>query len=403
MRLSERARTAKLTLISAPVRFGETALLSDWVGRAAKKRPELAVAWLTLDDGDNDPARFLAYWTAALRHAHPVIASSVKPPTAQAPWCPEKQARTALARLINEMSGCDARVALVLDDYHLIVAQPIHSALSFLIEHLPANLSLVIATRGNPPLPLAGLRGRGQLSELRQGDLRFISYEATAFLNETMGLHLETHDLADLLSRTKGWIAGLQMAAISIRGHAQRQGSVDPSRFAQEPTGSHRYTLDYLTEAARIGQQTGNVTIAVLSLYHPGRASSQAPRWARNSSSRPTRSAPTFSTSTTSSAFTHVRKRSHALKLSDSCRRYDYLRLAATYRPPMSRANIGGRPGPHVPTSPVIPRLGDDSSPVCRYSIATVRTDSISTSMRTRDEAVDGRQSGAQGRLRAPG
>lgn len=270
-RLSESARTANLTLIAAPAGFGKTTLLSDWADRAAKERPELAVAWLTLDDGDNDPARFLAYLVAALRYAHPAIADAVRPAAVPAPWDAEEQARALLTRLINEMTGCDVRVALVLDDYHLIAAETIHSAVSFLIDHLPANMHLVVATRGDPPLPLARLRGRGQLSELRQGDLRFTSVEAAAFLNQAMALQLASHDLAALLSRTEGWIAGLQMAAVALRAATSaqlshpdpRHGPSSASQFIQAFAGSNRYILDYLVEEV-LGRQPPEIQTFLL-------------------------------------------------------------------------------------------------------------------------------------------
>jgi LuxR family maltose regulon positive regulatory protein len=246
-------------------------LLSGWADRASKERPELAVAWLTLDDGDNDPARFLAYLVAALQCAHPAIADAVRPAAVLAPWDAEEQARALLTRLINDMTGCDVRVALVLDDYHLIAAEPIHSAVSFLIDHLPANMHLVVATRGDPPLPLARLRGRGQLAELRQGDLRFTSVEAAAFLNQAMALQLASHDLAALLSRTEGWIAGLQMAAVALRAATSAQLShLDPrhgpssaSQFIQAFAGSNRYILDYLVEEV-LGRQPPEIQTFLL-------------------------------------------------------------------------------------------------------------------------------------------
>ncbi len=178
----------------------------------------LAMAWLSLDEGDNDPARFLTYLIAALpdegtetsigKGALSMLQSPQPPP-----------AEAVLTSLINEIAAIPDRIILVLDDYHLIEAQPIHDALTFLLEHLPPQMHLVIATREDPHLPLARLRARGQLTELRAADLRFTSSEAAEFLNQVMGLDLSAEDIAALETRTEGWIAGLQLAALALQGH----------------------------------------------------------------------------------------------------------------------------------------------------------------------------------------
>jgi len=215
----------KLTLVSAPAGFGKTTLVSEWVqalGRGAVTASLLAplqVAWLSLDESDNDPARFLAYVIAALRTIEANIAKGVLG-ALQSPQPPPTE--TVLTTLINEIAAIPDRIALVLDDYHLIEAQPIHDALTFLLRRLPPQLRLIIATRDDPHLPLARLRARGQLTELRATDLRFTSSEATAFLNQVMDLGLSTEDIAALETITEGWITGLQLVAISMQGRKDK-------------------------------------------------------------------------------------------------------------------------------------------------------------------------------------
>jgi LuxR family maltose regulon positive regulatory protein len=232
----------KLTLVSAPAGFGKTTLLSESVGGCG--RP---VAWLSLDKGDNDPTRFWAYFIAALQTVRADIGEtalamlrSSQPPPIEA----------ILTTLINEVAeGADA-FAFVLDDYHVIEAQPIRSALAFLLDHLPPQMHLVIASRADPPLPLSRLRGRGQLTELRTADLRFTPDEAAAFLNQVMGLGLSAEDVAALEARTEGWIVGLQMAALSMRGRDTER----IAGFIAAFTGSQRYILDYLTDEVLLQQ-----------------------------------------------------------------------------------------------------------------------------------------------------
>jgi LuxR family maltose regulon positive regulatory protein len=196
-------------------------------------------AWLSLDESDNDLTRFLAYLIAALQTIEADVGKGAMS-ALQSPQTPPAEA--ILTATINEITALPDRIVLVLDDYHLIDAQPIHDALTFLLRRLPPQMHLVIATREDPSLPLARLRARGQLTELRATDLRFTSSEAVAFLNQVMGLDLSAEDIAALETRTEGWIAGLQLAAISMRGRK------DVAGFIQSFTGSHHFVLDYLVE-----------------------------------------------------------------------------------------------------------------------------------------------------------
>jgi LuxR family maltose regulon positive regulatory protein len=244
-----------LTLISAPAGFGKTTLVGEWVlevGAHGDAPPH--VAWLSLDEGDNDPARFLGYLIAALRTIEPNMAKGVLG-ALQAPQPPP--AEEILTVFINEIAAIPHRIVLVLDDYHLIDVQPIDDALTFLLEHLPLQMHLVIATREDPLLPLARLRAQGQLTELRATDLRFTPSEAAEFLNRTMGLDLSAEDIAALETRTEGWIAGLQLAAISM------QGRKDTSSLVKAFTGSHRFVLDYLVEEV-LDQQSESVQTFLL-------------------------------------------------------------------------------------------------------------------------------------------
>ena len=224
----------RLTLISAPAGFGKTTLVGEWL--AGCERP---AAWLSLDEGDNDPIRFLAYFVAALQKIVPNIGEGVLGPLQSPPSPPTE---SLLTTLLNEIATASAPFVLVLDDYHVIDAEPVDDALAFLIEHLPPQMHLLIATREDPRLPLARLRSRDQLTELRAKDLRFTLDEATEFLKEVMGLDLPVDAIAALETRTEGWIAGLQMAALSMLGRA------DVTGFIQSFTGSHRFVIDYLAE-----------------------------------------------------------------------------------------------------------------------------------------------------------
>ncbi len=239
----------KLTLISAPAGFGKTTLVSEWVAGAG--RP---TAWLSLDDADSDPARFLAYLVAALRTIVPNIGEGLLS-ALQSPQPPPIE--SMLTVLLNELATVPDNFILVLDDYHLIDAKPIDNALAFLLEHQPPRMRLVIATREDPQLPLARLRSRGQLTELRAADLRFTPSEAAEFLNPVIGVTLSAADIAALEDRTEGWIAGLQLAAISMRGHQ------DATSFITSFTGSHRFVLDYLVEEV-LHQQSERVQAFLL-------------------------------------------------------------------------------------------------------------------------------------------
>jgi LuxR family transcriptional regulator, maltose regulon positive regulatory protein len=222
----------KLTLISAPAGFGKTTLISEWL--ASSERP---TAWLSLDAGDSDPKRFLGYFIAALQTIEKTLGQGLLT-LLKSPQPPPTEA--LLTTLLNDITALSKNFIFVLDDYHLIDAKPIDTMLGFLLEHLPPQMHLVITTREDPQLPLARLRARNQLTELRAADLRFTPAEATEFLNEVMKLKLSIKDIATLEERTEGWIVGLQLAALSL------QGQKDASRFIESFTGSHHFVLDYL-------------------------------------------------------------------------------------------------------------------------------------------------------------
>ena len=198
-----------------------------------------------MDEGDNDPARFLAYFAAAIQTIAPNLGDGVLA-ALQSPQPPPTE--SILTILLNEIASIPDSFVFVLDDYHVFDATPfdastsVDEALTFLLEHLPPQMHLVIATREDPNLPLARLRARGQLTEIRAADLRFTSSEGAEFLNQMMGLDLSTEDIAELETRTEGWIAGLQLAAVSMQGHSDTAG------FVKSFTGSHYFVLDYLIE-----------------------------------------------------------------------------------------------------------------------------------------------------------
>ena len=229
-------RAPGVTLISASAGFGKSTLVSEWV--ASCGRP---VAWLSLDNGDSNLSRFLTCIIAALQTIQPALGENLLA-ALQAPQPPPVE--TLLTSLLNEISALPDDLILVLDDYHLLDSKSVDAALTFLVEHQPPQLRLLIASREDPPLPLARLRVRNQLTELRTADLRFTPAEATDFLNRTMGLNLSESDVAGLEKRTEGWIAGLQLAALSMQGHTSR----DTAGFIQSFTGSNRFVLDYLLE-----------------------------------------------------------------------------------------------------------------------------------------------------------
>lgn len=224
----------KLTLISAPAGFGKTTLLSQWLVNC--DRP---TTWLSLDEKDNDPTRFLRYLIASLQVVNASFGAGVLAGL-QSPQPPPIE--LILTTLINEIADIENKFILVLDDYHVIDAKPVNDIISFLLEHLTSPTRLIISSREDPHLPLARLRVRGQLTELRAADLRFSSMEAAEFLNQMMDTKLSMEDVVALESRTEGWIASLQLAAISMRGHK------DKTNFIKSFTGSHHFVMDYLVE-----------------------------------------------------------------------------------------------------------------------------------------------------------
>jgi LuxR family maltose regulon positive regulatory protein len=240
LRLSEqlnRGTASKLMLVSAPAGFGKSTLLAEWL--AAAPAGDRRAAWLSLDPGDNDPALFWTYVIAALRTAAPGVGESALA-LLQAPQPPPVEA--ALATLLNELGALSGDIVLVLDDYHVVDASAVQDGMAFMLDHLPPGLHVVIASRADPPLPLPRLRARGELAELRAAQLRFTPDEAAAYLNEMMGLQLTAPQVAALEGRTEGWIAALQLAALSMQGRDDVAGFIDG--FA----GDDRYVVDYLAE-----------------------------------------------------------------------------------------------------------------------------------------------------------
>jgi len=227
----------KLTLISAPAGFGKTTLLADW---CSTHQPHISAsyAWLSLDASDNDLIHFWTYVVAALQTISPALARQVEP---LLPSLSIQSAESLLTVLINALNTITREIVLILDDYHLITAPAIHETLTFLLDHLPLHAHLIIASRTDPPLPLVRWRAQGQLNELHTTDLRFINDEVALFLNQVMGLHLSGQQIASLDTHTEGWVAGLQLAALSL------QGRTDIENFLATFTGSHRHILDYLT------------------------------------------------------------------------------------------------------------------------------------------------------------
>ncbi len=234
-RLSRGAESA-LTLVSAPAGFGKTTLLTEWLADAPADGR--SAAWLSLDQRDNDPAVFWTYLIAALQTAAPGVGTGALVQL-QSPQAPIE---AVLATLLNDLGAVSDSVVLVLDDYHVIDARDIHEGMAFMLEHLPPQFHLVIAGRADPALPLSRLRGRGELVEIRAADLRFTPEEAATYLNGVMGLVLRAEDVAALEGRTEGWIAALQLAALSL------QGRDDAAGFIAGFAGDDRYIVDYLVE-----------------------------------------------------------------------------------------------------------------------------------------------------------
>src|SRR5580693_1527898 len=236
----DRGSALKLVLVSAPAGFGKTTLLTEWLaaGPAAPGDQRLA-AWLSLDRGDNDPTSFWTYVIAALRTVAPGVGDSALA-LLQAPR--PSPIERVLTVLLNDLSAVAGEIVLVLDDYHVIDASDVQDGVAFLLDHLPPGLHVVIAGRADPALPLARLRARGELAEIRAAELRFTPDEAAAYLNEMMGLQLTARDVAALEGRTEGWIAALQLAALSMQGRDDMAGFI--AGFA----GDDRYVVDYLAE-----------------------------------------------------------------------------------------------------------------------------------------------------------
>src|SRR5215472_10620690 len=235
-----------LTVVCTPAGFGKTTLLGDWTRRS--RRP---AAWLSLDAGDNDPARFWRYVIAALERVRPGACAPVGALLRGPHEPPLEAVVTAVINGLMTVPGGDP-VVLILDDYHLIEAPSVHDSVTFLLDQLPPGLRLVLASRVDPPLPLARRRAGGQLAELRAADLRFALEETAAFLAEATGLDLPPLLVATLQDLTEGWAAGVQLAALSLQGHS------NPAQFVATFAGSNRYVLDYLTEEV-LARQPGNV------------------------------------------------------------------------------------------------------------------------------------------------
>ena len=256
----------RLLLICAPAGFGKTTLLSEWIasfrlpildfGTEPLPQPTThnpQFCWISLDEDDNDPTRFLMYLLAALETVYPDIGADaramIQPPQ-------PLQLTAILTLLLNRLAAIlsEGSLVLALDDYHVIEQPAIHEMVAFLLDHAPPRMHLAIASRVDPPLPLARLRARRQLTELRAADLRFTADEATTFLNQVMGLHLAPENVAILATRTEGWIASLQLAAISL----QRRDAAEAATFIAAFGGSHRHVIDYLTEEV-LAQQSPEI------------------------------------------------------------------------------------------------------------------------------------------------
>jgi LuxR family maltose regulon positive regulatory protein len=265
-----------ITLLSGPAGFGKTTLLSAWITDCRLKIDDhrlwiessrrghsleanhrftinhqqspiknLQFAWVSLDEGDNDPIRFWTYLIAACQSIREGVGESALALFRMPQPLPSETVPTIL---INDLAGVDRDLVLILDDYHTIENETIHTALGFLLEHLPGKLHLVVSTRVDPPWPLARFRARNQLVEIRTRDLRFSTEEAALFLNQTTGLNLSAEDIAALEARTEGWIAGLQLAAIAMQSPVSLQGRSDLASFVKAFTGSHLYVAEYLVE-----------------------------------------------------------------------------------------------------------------------------------------------------------
>jgi len=249
-RLLERLTTGlhenrKLTLVSAPVGYGKTTLISEWFHSLTDST---RFVWLSLDENDNDPQRFLYYWLAAFQQADELIREKIQP-VLDRPKLPP--VNVVMDELLNELAAFQMPVVLTLDDYHLIHNSQIHEALAYFLEHLPVQVHLVITTRQDPPLPLARMRARAQMTEIRAHDLRFSPTEARQFFTDAMKLDLSDEAANTLEERTEGWVVGLQLAGLALRNLA------DPHDFIENFRGSHRFVLDFLAEEVIRQQEEG--------------------------------------------------------------------------------------------------------------------------------------------------
>jgi LuxR family maltose regulon positive regulatory protein len=248
----------RLVLVSAPAGFGKTTLITQWLasgergdGENEPAGPSPRVAWLSLDAGDSELRRFVTHLVAAIQVSSPQVGAEA---LALAESDRTVPAEAVLVSLVNDLDELAGPTVLALDDYHVIDAPDIHESVTFLLGHLPPQVTIAITTRADPPLPLARLRGRGELLELRAADLRFTAGEAGAFLNDVMGLDLDPAHVAALEHRTEGWAAGLQLAALSARGHTGAGDAAGVAGFVDAFTGSHRFVLDYLVEEVLTSQ-----------------------------------------------------------------------------------------------------------------------------------------------------
>jgi LuxR family maltose regulon positive regulatory protein len=240
----------RLVLISAPAGFGKTTLIAQWLaaserGESKQAGPSPRVAWLSLDAEDSELRRFVTHLVAAIQASSPQVGAEALALLESDHAVP---AEAVLVSLVNDLDELAGPTVLALDDYHVIDAPDIHESVTFLLGHLPPQVTIAITTRADPPLPLARLRGRGELLELRAADLRFTADEADTFLNHVMALDLDPAHVAALEHRTEGWAAGLQLAALSARGRTGAGDSAGVAGFVDAFTGSHRFVLDYLVE-----------------------------------------------------------------------------------------------------------------------------------------------------------
>src|SRR4051812_19999190 len=227
-----RLQDYKLALIVASAGYGKTALVSEWIAQSP-----IGAVWFSIDAGDHDPVRFWDYVIAAIQTMYPDIGEQTLTLLHEPQPLPIE---TILSSLINELSALPDLLTIVLDDYHVIESPPIHEGVAFLVEHMPAQIRFIMTTRIDPPLPLARMRVRSQLLELRSVDLRFSLPQIETFFTDVMGLTLTTDEVTALDTRVEGWIAGLQLAGLAL------QGKTDTAEFIASFAGDHHYVLDYL-------------------------------------------------------------------------------------------------------------------------------------------------------------